>query len=230
MTREIRHAGVPDRPPGDGTWSWDAACAADPDLMFPEYGGDSARAAWVDPRSLCERCPVAAECLKVAMFEEATGAERQGMRGALTPEERADLAAKEAADEEVETEPVVPAQRKRPASAPESKPCAGDCGAQVPWKPGRKPSLPWWCGDGPCRQRANQIASARKRAAQTGRPVEDVTPPASKPCSCGCGRQLRWKRGRRSGGPWWGDAPGCQAARVRLSTERCKKAREQVAA
>ena len=62
----------------------------DPDLFFPEKGNGA-----VTPRRVCkEWCPVRRECLEAAMVEE-YGYCRQlrfGVRGGMTPAERAGLA------------------------------------------------------------------------------------------------------------------------------------------
>jgi len=71
-------------------WQRDAACAtADPDLFLAESGTEL-RAA----RKFCAACPARAACLAAAMLEEASApaAARAGVRGGLTPQQRADRA------------------------------------------------------------------------------------------------------------------------------------------
>jgi WhiB family redox-sensing transcriptional regulator len=61
-------------------WRWDAVCATvDPDLWFPETGKSTR-----DPKALCRRCPVTAECLQDALDHN----DRYGIRGGLSPNER----------------------------------------------------------------------------------------------------------------------------------------------
>jgi WhiB family transcriptional regulator, redox-sensing transcriptional regulator len=63
-----------------GRWRSRAACkTADPDLFFPEIGGNAAAA-----RAICAACPVAAECLAYAVSVP----ERHGVFGGLSEEER----------------------------------------------------------------------------------------------------------------------------------------------
>lgn len=69
-------------------WQRDAACVtADPDLFLAE-AGDAVREA----REFCTACPVTAACLAAAMLEErgTSAADRAGIRGGLTPQQRAD--------------------------------------------------------------------------------------------------------------------------------------------
>jgi WhiB family redox-sensing transcriptional regulator len=97
-------------------WDQRAICATeDPERWYPlGYG-----AAYTDDieaaRTLCRRCPVIAECLTDAMEDEGSrpGPGRDGIRGALTPDERAalrrrnDRARKVAADTDDAPDPVV---------------------------------------------------------------------------------------------------------------------------
>lgn len=70
-------------------WTEDAACIGlETDMFFPRGQHDP------NIRKVCGSCPVAAECLAAAMIEE-RGKDRfhrHGMRGGLTPKQRADLA------------------------------------------------------------------------------------------------------------------------------------------
>ena len=51
---------VPARP--TGAWRCDAACAGvDPELFYPERGGDA------EASAVCARCPVAVDCLSTAL-------------------------------------------------------------------------------------------------------------------------------------------------------------------
>ncbi|GAA4706488.1 WhiB family transcriptional regulator [Streptomyces youssoufiensis] len=68
-------------------WAASALCAqVDPELFFPEIGGSSA----VTARRICAACPVRAECLAAALFEEGDCAPsyRHGIRGGLSPRAR----------------------------------------------------------------------------------------------------------------------------------------------
>jgi hypothetical protein len=70
-------------------WRLNAACAdRDPDLFFPT---ETSMRGYRYARSICESCPVRQACLDEAMAEEAgkSQALRFGMRGGLTPAERA---------------------------------------------------------------------------------------------------------------------------------------------
>lgn len=81
-TARVRVPIDPDRAPA---WTDQAACVgADPELWFPDRG----RAGYDAARAICDTCPVKALCLKDAMSTENTNT-RFGMRGGLTPEERA---------------------------------------------------------------------------------------------------------------------------------------------
>jgi hypothetical protein len=71
-------------------WQRHAACAtADPDLFLAETGH-----ALREARAVCTACPVTAACLTAALAEErgTPAAGRAGIRGGLTPEQRAELA------------------------------------------------------------------------------------------------------------------------------------------
>src|SRR5437868_14346864 len=79
-------------------WRDKAECAgmADPtfataDPFHPKH--DDKDSDYEYARTICGRCPVAAECLEDAMATE-TGTSRVGMRGALTPMQRAALGRK----------------------------------------------------------------------------------------------------------------------------------------
>lgn len=86
----ISHAGSLMSSLNGHDWRSKAACVgADGDLFFnDENGGDYSTA-----RSYCERCPVAAACLRDALsYEGQTGQSyRFGMFGGLTPKERHEL-------------------------------------------------------------------------------------------------------------------------------------------
>ena len=63
-----------------GSWADDALCAEiDHDLFFPEKGGDARQG-----KTVCARCPVAAECLDHAL----TNNEAFGIWGGLPERER----------------------------------------------------------------------------------------------------------------------------------------------
>ena len=64
-------------------WRAFAACEGmDPDLFFPVTEDEEAA-----PKAVCQRCPVAEECLAYAM----TKGEKWGIWGGLTPKERSQL-------------------------------------------------------------------------------------------------------------------------------------------
>lgn len=64
-------------------WMDDALCAqTDPEIFFPEHGQSSRNA-----KSVCAQCPVAGECLDLAL----RNGEREGVWGGLSPRERARL-------------------------------------------------------------------------------------------------------------------------------------------
>ncbi|MDQ0842439.1 WhiB family transcriptional regulator [Streptomyces sp. V1I6] len=74
-------------------WQRGAACVtADPDLFLAEEGAGLRKA-----RKFCAVCPVREACLAAAMLEEAfaPAADRAGVRGGLTPQQRADKAKRE---------------------------------------------------------------------------------------------------------------------------------------
>lgn len=74
---------TPDRYP----WMDDAACLdQDPEIFFPVTSLEDS-AAWDEPRGVCERCPVRAECLQLALDQGSS----DGMYGGLTPDERRNL-------------------------------------------------------------------------------------------------------------------------------------------
>lgn len=89
----IRHYG-PHRAPEAAAavpWVEEAACATvDPELMFPAVGD---KPAYRTARTLCAVCPVVGQCLEEAMALEGTTGKnsRHGVRGGMSPAERADL-------------------------------------------------------------------------------------------------------------------------------------------
>jgi WhiB family redox-sensing transcriptional regulator len=65
-------------PPGE--WADEGLCAqTDPEMFFPEKGGDPTRA-----KAVCRRCPVRAACLDYAMANK----EAFGIWGGLSERER----------------------------------------------------------------------------------------------------------------------------------------------
>ena len=65
-------------------WTQDALCAeTDPELFFPEKGGDRGAAA----KAICARCDVLSDCLMFALRTR----EPDGVYGGMTPKERARL-------------------------------------------------------------------------------------------------------------------------------------------
>jgi len=90
-------------------WQRDAACAtADPDLFLAESGGELREA-----RKFCAACPARAACLAAAMLEEAFAPAdgRAGVRGGLTPQQRADKAKRAAGRVE---QPAVKPRAQKP--------------------------------------------------------------------------------------------------------------------
>jgi WhiB family redox-sensing transcriptional regulator len=71
----------------------DGNCAGtDTEAFFPiETDREGTRVA----KSICKGCPVASECLELAMGAE-SGTQRHGIYGGLTPRQRADLARRRA--------------------------------------------------------------------------------------------------------------------------------------
>lgn len=70
-------------------WRDAAACAgAETDVFFPhpKSGSD-----YREALAFCGRCPVADACLTDALLMERNNSDRHGMRGGLTPEQRARL-------------------------------------------------------------------------------------------------------------------------------------------
>lgn len=64
-------------------WMQDAACASvDPELWFPERGGNNEEA-----RAICARCPVVAECREYALRNK----ERYGLWGNTSEKDRRKL-------------------------------------------------------------------------------------------------------------------------------------------
>lgn len=78
MTRDVDEFRV--RPE---KWMRYALCTqVDPDLFFPERGGDMGRVA--DAKAVCEACDVRAQCLAYAMRR----GEDEGIWGGLAPRQR----------------------------------------------------------------------------------------------------------------------------------------------
>lgn len=76
------------------TWQENAACTGQPlDLFFP-VEKLRARDPYAAGRALCESCPVRDACLTTAMAEEPRESRRYGLRGGLTPDQRATLVRK----------------------------------------------------------------------------------------------------------------------------------------
>ena len=75
---------------GAHNWMVQAACIDSPDLFHPTVDVHST---YQLARRYCMSCPVAADCLNDAMDAEGDlpGSVRHGMRGGLTPDQRADL-------------------------------------------------------------------------------------------------------------------------------------------
>lgn len=69
-------------------WQHRAACRKAPDdsIWYPADRSNIALAKFI-----CSRCPVRAECLREALAQEGgrSGENRHGIRGGMTPEERA---------------------------------------------------------------------------------------------------------------------------------------------
>jgi WhiB family transcriptional regulator, redox-sensing transcriptional regulator len=75
--------------PGEESWQDSALCVqTDPEAFFPEKGGSVRQ-----PKAICRRCPVVAECLDYALEH----GERFGIWGGLTERERRLLLAARAA-------------------------------------------------------------------------------------------------------------------------------------
>lgn len=78
----------------DREWMTRALCrsnALDAEVWFPDSRGEDSEAV-----AICRRCPVARQCLEHALRLEppqATGRERFGIFGGLTPAQRAQVAA-----------------------------------------------------------------------------------------------------------------------------------------
>lgn len=66
----------------------DLACRWQPDLFFPEAGGDLSAV-----RKICSECPVRAQCLELALiYEEGLSPwSRYGFWGGVSPRKRATL-------------------------------------------------------------------------------------------------------------------------------------------
>lgn len=77
-------------------WTQAACRGEDPQLWFPERGGGDQ---YRDARAVCETCPIRERCLDYAMRREhgLHRANRFGMYGGLTPEERAEMASERGA-------------------------------------------------------------------------------------------------------------------------------------
>ncbi|WP_051338601.1 WhiB family transcriptional regulator [Streptomyces flavidovirens] len=102
-------------------WSDAAACAQHPDLFIPENDGDPD---YTTAKRICRACPVIEQCLTAAMAEE-KGADRHvraGVRGGLTPGERARKHRQEARAKAASQPP-----RKDPADT-------SDCGTQAAYQ------------------------------------------------------------------------------------------------
>ncbi|MEU9000495.1 WhiB family transcriptional regulator [Streptomyces sp. NPDC048551] len=81
--------------PDPEPWTGKAVCATvDPDLMYPDRGN---KPAYAQARQVCAVCPVIGQCLAEAMdLEGAAGKDhRHGVRGGLSPAERAELYARQ---------------------------------------------------------------------------------------------------------------------------------------
>lgn len=79
MTATLLNLILADRP----AWHASALCAqTDPDIWFPEKGGQVHRA-----KSVCAACPVRRPCLDAAL----TNRERHGVWGGLSEKERRQL-------------------------------------------------------------------------------------------------------------------------------------------
>jgi hypothetical protein len=84
---------LPSREPLPTTWLRQAACkGADPAWFVP---ADDARTSYSRGRAVCICCPVRDACLTDALTREgdAEAADRAGLWGGLSPEQRANLAA-----------------------------------------------------------------------------------------------------------------------------------------
>lgn len=73
-------------------WRDEAACLSQPDLFVPRRTEKDGRV--TDARRVCATCPVRQDCLTSAMAEEGRSDQfrRAGVRGGLTPTQRASLA------------------------------------------------------------------------------------------------------------------------------------------
>jgi hypothetical protein len=74
---------------GNVIWFDEALCLGyDPDIWYPETSSE-----WAAPKAICDVCPVRLECLAAALLEEEGRAAfvRYGMRGGVTPIERAKM-------------------------------------------------------------------------------------------------------------------------------------------
>lgn len=81
-------AGLPDLDATLPDWHRQAACLnADPGMFFPGKGESTGPA-----KALCARCPVAAECLAVALAMEDCEPDRVGVWGGTSPNERRRIA------------------------------------------------------------------------------------------------------------------------------------------
>lgn len=79
-------------PPLREEWMDDAACVdiEDKSIFFPEKG-QNARRDWVDPREICNTCPVRMQCLIFALKHETSDTRSFGIFGGLSGRERAAL-------------------------------------------------------------------------------------------------------------------------------------------
>lgn len=71
----------------DESWRMKAACRGLPtNIFFPDFAIEL-KEPYRDAKSICEMCPVTEQCLALAE-SFATGGDRSGMFGGLTPSER----------------------------------------------------------------------------------------------------------------------------------------------
>lgn len=129
-------------------WSDRAICAdLNPTVMEP---ADEDEKAIAYARSICGRCPVAAECLNAALREERAADRymRDGMRGGLTPAERC--------TEYRRRQRARLKQKQQPAPTPPPPPA--DCGTRRGYDRHRRD------GEDPCQKcRAGVAAEQRER-------------------------------------------------------------------
>jgi len=153
-------------------WQRGAACAtADPDLFLAETGDELREA-----RKFCAACPVRGACLEAALTEEKNerAESRAGIRGGLSPKQRAALAKKRRGP--------VPQQARRRTGGKPLSPCgtAGAYERHIRWG---EPV------DDACRAAHNariRKVKAASRAKAKGRPVA-------------CGTRPGYQKHRRNG-------------------------------